>query len=258
MDILTNIQNTLMNKMNNTDKSSLLNQQQISQKQLTDLLEQSTNALMCGPNCQKEKKMEELKQKYLDAETNLKSAPMKLEQSKKQYYEEAKGVPFYNAMQEKELTKRAEEISNKLQNTFDKEVRDAKTMNSYLKTAQINSQYTVDLLKEYSQKRHDMKKDVVKTHGSILTNDRKTYYETDATHRLKQWYSFLWYIYYIMFIMVFLIFLYVPINMTIFKKLIILLLVIFYPYFIYPLIQKIYHLMMAFVNSFPKNVYNNL
>ena len=50
------------------------------------MIEKSSEAIICGPDCQKIKVSEELKQKYLDAETNLQTAPIKLDESKKNYY----------------------------------------------------------------------------------------------------------------------------------------------------------------------------
>ena len=83
MDTLfTNIQQTLQPN----DKNTLLQRQQLNQDKINQLLEQSAEALACGPTCQKLKISEELKQKYLDAETNMQTAPIQLEETKKNYY----------------------------------------------------------------------------------------------------------------------------------------------------------------------------
>ena len=52
---------------------------------LSSLLEKSATALVCGPHCQKEKKEQALKSKYLAAETSIQTAPVELEQSRKNY-----------------------------------------------------------------------------------------------------------------------------------------------------------------------------
>jgi hypothetical protein len=83
--LLSQIQKNLTNK-NNPNAQSLLQSQQLSQEKINELLEQSSQAIMCGPECQKAKVSEDLKQKYLDAETNMQTAPMQLDQSKKNYY----------------------------------------------------------------------------------------------------------------------------------------------------------------------------
>ena len=43
--------------------------------QLNSLLEQASDTILCNSECQKERKAEKLKQKYLDSQTNLASAP---------------------------------------------------------------------------------------------------------------------------------------------------------------------------------------
>ena len=110
-NLFSNIQQSL-NQMNQNDtKQSLLQSQQANQDKINELLEKSSEAIMCGPTCQKMKVTEELKQKYLDAETNMQTAPIKLEQSKKNYYIYTEGRPYYDNMKEEELTKKAETIS---------------------------------------------------------------------------------------------------------------------------------------------------
>ena len=84
--LFSNIQQNINKMKQNGNKETLLQRQQISQDKINELLEKSSEAIMCGPSCQKLKVSEELKQKYLDAETNMQTAPIKLEQSKKNYY----------------------------------------------------------------------------------------------------------------------------------------------------------------------------
>ena len=84
---------SIQQNLQNNDKTSLLQKQQVSQDKINELLEKSAEAMMCGPTCQKLKITEELKQKYLDAQTNIQTAPTKLEQTKKNYYIYSEGRP---------------------------------------------------------------------------------------------------------------------------------------------------------------------
>ena len=102
---------SIQQNLQQNDKNSLLQKQQLSQDKIMDLLEKSTEAIMCGPTCQKLKITDELKQKYLDAQTNLQTAPIKLEQTKKNYYVYSEGETRYNTMLEEELVEKAEKIS---------------------------------------------------------------------------------------------------------------------------------------------------
>jgi len=252
--LFSSIQQTLQPN----DKNSLLQNQQLNQDKINDLLNKSAEALLCGPDCQKMKITDELKQKYLDAETNIQTAPIKLEQTKKNYYVYKEGRPFYDNMMEEELKQKAEKISELLGESFNEEVSSANTMNQYLNTALINSEYTSELLKKYASDNQELKLQLRNSRGDILTNDRKTYYETEALTQLKLWYRFWWYIYYIL-ILVFTIALFVsPSQLTMIKKVVLFVLLIFYPYYIDYIVRWVQGIYKNIYNSLPKNVYNNL
>jgi|LakMenEpi03Aug12_release.lakeMendotaPanAssembly.Ray.scaffolds.fasta_scaffold08584_9 hypothetical protein len=252
--LFSSIQQTLQPN----DKNSLLQNQQLNQDKINDLLNKSAEALLCGPDCQKMKITDELKQKYLDAETNIQIAPIKLEQTKKNYYVYKEGRPFYDNMLEEELKQKAEKISELLGESFNEEVSSANTMNQYLNTALINSEYTSELFKKYTSDNQELKLQLRNSRGDILTNDRKTYYETEALTQLKLWYRFWWYIYYIL-ILVFTIALFVsPSQLTMIKKVVLFVLLIFYPYYIDYIVRWVQGLYMSIYNRLPKNVYNDL
>jgi hypothetical protein len=255
--LFSNIQQSL-SKQNPFDKKNLLNKQQINQQQINDLLNKSAEAIMCGPTCQKQKITDQLKQKYLDAETNMQTAPIKLEESKKNYYIYSEGRPYYDNMQEEELKQKANKVAELLEKNFNEELSSAKIMNSYLNTALINSQYTKDLLDNYLEKNQELKTTLREQRGDILTNDRKTYYETDALTTLKNWYRLLWYLYYIVVLMLGLSFIFAPNSISTIKKVVIILLVIFYPYYINYIVKWIYSIWLKINSRIPKNVYNDL
>lgn len=256
--LFSNIQQNL-NKINKDgNKKNLLKRQQISQDKINELLEKSSQAMLCGPTCQKLKVTDELKQKYLDAETNMQTAPIKLEQSKKNYYIFTEGRTYYDNMQEEELNKKANITSQLLAENFNDEISSANTMNTYLNTALINSENTKELLKEYLEKNQLLKVKLRERHGDILTNDRKTYYETEAYENLVLWYRLFWWIYYIVVLMLILALVFSGSGLTLIKKIVIAIVFIFYPYYIDYVVRWIYGKIMWLLGKIPKNVYNNL
>jgi hypothetical protein len=246
------------NLTDNQSKQDLLLNQRNAQEQINNLLEQSAQAMLCGPDCQKQKVSDELKQKYLNAQTALKTAPINLETTKKNYYVYTEGETTYNSMLETDLKQKAETISKLISDSFNDELSSAITMNKYYNTAVINSNYTKDLLNDYNEKNKELKLQLRDRRGDILTNDRKTYYENDALDSLKQWHRFWWYIYYLL-VLVFLISIFlVNSQMTIGKKVIMSVLLIFYPYYIEFIVNKVYDFFSNIYKNLPKNVYNNL
>ena len=249
---------TLQQKLQESSKSSLLQNQQNSQEKINELLEKSTQALLCGPDCQKEKTTDELRQKYLDAQTNLQNAPAILEQTKKKYYVYSKGTPYYDNMIEKELQQKTTTISKMVGDNFKDELTAATTMNNYYNTALVNSNYTKELLDSYMNENQELKLSLRNRYGDILTNDRKTYYENNALSELQMWYKFWWYIYYILVVVLLVAFVLSPNNLTTGKKIIIGLLALLYPYFIDYIVKWISNFLSSAYHNLPKNVYNDL
>jgi len=240
------------------EQKELLQRQLNAQNKISSVLESSSQSIMCGPDCQNNKTSDELKQQYLDAQTNNITAPIKLEESRKNYYVFTEGENYYNNMLEDELKKKAEQLSQLISVSFNEEVSNAKTMNQYYNTSLINSSYTNELLKDYSEKNDELKLKLRDNHGDILTNDRKTYYESTALDRLKLWYTFWWYIYYI-FVIIFLLAIFLsPSNLSIISKLVLLILLIFYPYYIDYISTLLVTKVKNVYHSLPKSVYNDL
>ena len=249
---------SIQQKLQQTDKSSLLQGQKINQDKIMALLEKSAESLMCGPTCQKLKITEELKQKYLDAQTNLQTAPIKLDQTKKNYYVYSEGTPYYNNMLEEELKQKSEKISELLGENFNDELSSALTMNSYLNTALINSSYTTELLKGYTEKNLELQLLLRNRHGDILTNDRKTYYETDALNSLQSWYKLWWYLYYMLVLVLIIALIMSPNDLSLIKKIVLGIILIGYPYFIDYIVRWYIATYTRLYDNLPKNVYNDL
>jgi hypothetical protein len=240
------------------EQKELLQRQLNAQNKISSLLESSSQSIMCGPDCQNNKTSDELKQQYLDAQTNNITAPIKLEESRKKYYVFTQGENYYNNMLEDDLKKKADQLSELISVSFNEEVSNAKSMNQYYNTSLINSSYTNELLKEYSEKNSELSLKLRDNQGDILINDRKTYYESTALDRLKLWYTFWWYIFYIFVIIFFLALFLSPNNLSIISKLGLLTLLIFYPYYIDSISKVLVSNVKNVYQSFPKSVYNDL
>lgn len=250
--------NTNTNDESNKDADKLLQKQQISTEKLNSLLEQSLTAISCGPACQKIKTSDDLKQKYLNAQTNLQTAPIQLETTKKNYYIFTEGEPRYNDMLEKELKLKAHMMGKMLADNFHEEISNAKLMNSYYNTELVNSNYTKELYSVYLEKNKAIQKDIKGRHSDVLTNDRKTYYETEALEDLKYWHSFFWFIYYLFIMPLFTFALLTKSSYNFLIRFLIEIIVVAYPYYIDFILRKIYGFFHSIWIRLPKNVYNDL
>jgi hypothetical protein len=264
--LVSNLQNRINNPTDTNDPKNsmnikseeLLKKQQESTSKLSALLEQSLNTLSCGPTCQKIKTENELNQKYLNAKTNMQTAPVQLETTRKNYYVFKEGQPYYDNMLEEELKKKSEIMGNLLAKNFQEEIANAKLMNEYYNTELTNSLYTKELYDVYLEKNKLVQAAIKNNHADVLTNDRKTYYETEALEDLKNWYTFLWYVFYLFVMPIFIFTLFLKSSLHFIVRIIIVYIAFAYPYYIDPILRWIYGIFHSFWKQLPKNVYNDL
>ena len=90
--------------MNQTPEQLIANQF-ASNRKINDLIQLASEYIECGPECQKDKKSEELYNKYIKSQTVLKSAPDNLEKNKKNYYVYTYGPAYYDDIKKKRIIK---------------------------------------------------------------------------------------------------------------------------------------------------------
>jgi len=228
---------------------------------LNSLLEKSAQSLVCGPDCQKEKKTDTLKQKYLEAETNIQTAPIILEESRKNYYVFAKGEPYYDNMREKELTDKAKHLAGQIFDEFTQEIKHCEMLNSYYQGTRINQEHMDELYASYLEKLVELRNKSQGTRGDVLTNQRKTFYQNEETTSLEKW-SKLWHVIYFFLVFLFSICLVFKTPEKTVKTIIPIFikigLLVAYPFVSYRFIQWLWNWIRFFISLFPKNVYNSL
>jgi len=265
--IVSNLQNRINStndpndpkKSMNQNSEQLLKKQQASTEKLSALLEQSLTTLSCGPTCQQIKVENELNQKYLDAQTNMQTAQVQLETTRKNYYVFKEGRPYYDNMLEEELKKKSEIMGKLLSDNFQEEIANAKLMNTYYNTELTNSSYTKELYAVYLEKNKLIQAAIKNNHADVLTNDRKTYYETEALEDLKNWYTFFLGAFYLFAMPIFAYALITKSSIGFLSiRLLIVTIILFYPSYVDPMVRSIYEFFHSFWKKLPKNVYNDL
>jgi len=244
---------------NTSDSQSLLMDQQLTTEKINALIDQAAESIVCGPACQQIQKENTLNQNLANAQTNMQTAPYNLEKAKKDYVVFKNGEAYYNNMLEDDLKQKAEIMGDNITEKFNEEVNNAKIMNTYYNSDIINSKHTEELHDEYVNKVNYLEKEIKEAYGDILTNDRKTYYETEALEGLKNWYTLLWYCYYLVVSVFILLTFFSPNDMSIIKKILFTIFIIVYPYLTYPVLHYIYNwFVRIYYILFPKNVYKTL
>jgi len=222
---------------------------------VNNLLSYASSSILCGPACQSQKKTDELKQLYLNAQKNVKLAPSELYTAKKNYYVNVDGVAEYNKMSKTEYEKEVNALSEQKKTEFNRNISFAKTLLGDHKSLYNNFEYVNELYETYVKKNADLKKSMDDKESDSLTNDRKTYYETQHYDYLTSWYYILIRVY-VMLVVVFLIAIFLaPSGLSYYKKMGILFLILIYPFVINYIVLYFLSLTNKISSALPKNVY---
>jgi hypothetical protein len=221
-------------------------------------LNKATESIMCGPDCQREKTIQELQQKINTAKTNQAMGPYNVEMAVKNYITYTKGESAYNEYNEAKLTKQANGISTSIEKSFKEKTENTSEMIQQYSGLLNNYEYIVELYNNYLVKNKELEGEIKKMDSDVLTNNRKTYYEDQQIDVLNSYY-WLFLILYMIVWLLFIIFIFVfPSRLTKFKLIGIGFLLLIYPHVateIFILIYKIYN---SITSVLPKNVYKNI
>jgi hypothetical protein len=225
---------------------------------MNKLIEQASNAIACGPDCQRKKKEEELKKKLLDSKTNLQSAPGQYEAASKKYYTFTQGSAGYNDIREAELREKADLITSTFESGFEDDIRKATTEIETYDGLRINFLNVFDLYVKYVRENKELENEIKQTSSDILTNDRKTYYEEQGIDNLKFYYS-IFRIIYMLSVVLFAVLVFVlPTQLKIISKIGVIVFLVAFPFISTTLLTWAMDLYAKMVGVLPVNVHTTV
>jgi 4-amino-4-deoxy-L-arabinose transferase-like glycosyltransferase len=149
------------------------------------MIDQATQAITCDSNCQKQMTIDDLKRKYLNAQTNLATAPNQVATAKKNYVVYSLGQTSYDDQVDKDLTKKAKELASFYAENFNKESQNVYTDIETYSGLLANLRNVFDLNVKYKKENVELQKKIKEESNDILTNERKTYYQDEGIENLK-------------------------------------------------------------------------
>ena len=219
-------------------------------------LNSAAQTIACGPDCQRQKKSDELKNKYLTAESNLALAEPQYQIAKQNYYTFISGQSGYDEMMESEYREKAELIGQKFKESYDEEIAKIKTQLDTYNGLLINFRNVVDLHKQYKKENIQLFKQLKNDTNDILTNERKTYYEDQQIESLNSYYRYILWIIYIIVVICFAIFsLIYPSQTSLLVRILLLGVFIALPFVSTWILGAIIKLVYWLFGFLPKNVY---
>ena len=156
-----------------------------NEKDFKTLMQQANQVITCDSACQKQKTSEELKQKYLASKTNLASADNQVVVAEKNYVTFTQGELAYNNKKEQELHTKAKLVVSKFQDNFNNDTKQIKAKIDTYNGIIANLSNIIELYSTYKNENIQLSKQVKEHTSSVLTNERKTYYENQGIDNLK-------------------------------------------------------------------------
>jgi hypothetical protein len=202
-----------------------------------DFIKNANNYLTCGPDCQKEKKKEELHKKYINAKSNLIEAPDELEKATQEYITFTQGEHGYEEYINNELEKKSKKIGLSLKNNFEEEIKKIQTEEKSFLVIHKNYKYLEELLLKKKQENKEFENLLKVKSSDIITNERKSFYENQQIDTYKKYYFIFISFYYLLVFIYCIIFLYYK-NWS---KIFIGVLLLFYPWVINHLMLNYSH-----------------
>lgn len=219
-------------------------------------LDKATQVISCDSDCQKEKTEEELKAKYLDAQSNLSLAEPEFQVAKQNYYTYTSGVSGYNEIVENEFKKSANVIVAKFNENYQAEITKIQSQLETYNGLLVNFRNIIDLDEKYKKENNHLYKKLKENTNDILTNERKTYYEDQQIESLNSYYYYiLWVIYVIVIICLIIFSLIYPSQSNWKSKLGLVILFIVLPFMSTWILGKIIFIVYWLFGLLPKNVY---
>jgi len=154
-------------------------------------IDQASQVINCGTECQKKKKTEELKQNYLKSQTNLATASNQLQVSEKEYVTFAKGELAYNELEQDQINSNSGQMATMFQQKFNEEAVKVDSQIDTYNGLLLNFKNIVELYLKYKKENVELYKELKDDTSDILTNERKTYYEDQGIDNLKFIYHYI-------------------------------------------------------------------
>ena len=230
----------------------------IDVNKFNDFINNANKILSCDANCQEQKKKSLLKNKYLEAKTNLLTAPSQVETSYKNYLTYTKGDSAYNEYHENELQQKAEMVVTTFKTNFNDEIEKAKGSYDTYSGLLLNFSHIVELYTKLVKENAFLTLEVKNKTSDVLTNDRKTYYEDQSIENLIFYHKIIMVIYAI-FLIVFAVSIFMfPSASSKASLIAILVFFIIYPFICVRIFKFLYHIKDTIMGVLPSNVYKDI
>ena len=238
------------------EKANKNNQNKNNLDKFNSMIDKATAAISCDSECQREQKDEELKQAYLNAQTNLATAPNNVYVSRQNYVVFDQGQPAYDELIDSELLQQAQKLTSYYQINFTDESQNIIFNTNTYSGLLINLKNIFDLFLKYKEENIKLFKQLKDDTNDVLTNDRKTYYQDQGIDNLKFYYHYFFLLIYIITILAYIVYNFMyPSQISILLRVLFLALMVLLPFISTWILGKIIAIIYDIYNWLPKNAH---
>ena len=217
------------------------------------------NNTVCDAECQRQKKLKTLEEKYQRSLYNYQSAPENLKNAKKKYIIFKNGEPYYQDLYERELTKRINKTIRKL---FEENFEQAKSTNEsiddFKQKYNIYNNHLNNYLINVSEGNKVFQKKLYDSTTEKELDARKSYYQLNEKYNIE-WYSIMFTRLYVILLIIYLVLFIINGAYTKGSNIVLALVFLAYPYIWYYIIMKyVMYLFNLIYFNLPKDVYYDI
>lgn len=143
---------------------------------ITNLIQQINQDAMCGPECQRQKKLDELMEKMNKAERTQEDAPYNLETAKKNYYTYKDGESGYIQKMRNEYRKAAQQEMQQERADFQGKADTVEQQINQVEAQDLYIQNMNDLLQTYITENQRLTKEIDAIESVLATDNRRAFY----------------------------------------------------------------------------------
>lgn len=229
---------------------------QIDINKFNTLISQASDALLCNSECREQREADKLKQIYLNSQTNLASASNQVQVAEKNYVTFTQGTSAYNDLLDNQLQENAQQISDKFIDYFKADSQEIETQIETYHGLLLNFKNVAELYLKYKTENIQLVKNLKEQTNDVLTNERKTYYQDQKIHGLKEFYYYILLVIYIICLIGFIVFSIIYPSQTNWKvKLATFIGFILLPFLSTFILGNIINIIYKLYYMLPKNVY---
>ena len=224
---------------------------------LNSFLDYANQAISCDSECKQNKRSTSLRNKLMEAESNLVLAEPEYQNAMKKYYVYVSGKTGYEEMMQEKYTEMATQITDTMKEYMTEISQQITQQINTYKGLMVNVRNLVDLFRQYKTENKHLARQLKEDANDIITNERKTYYEDQEIDVLDTYYYILFIIYIIVAIC-FIVLYYKNGTGSKILTLLTFILLVGLPFLSYWGLRIVLFILFWLFSLFPKNVYTTL